>query len=114
MMSFNAVKTGVADEIRRLMEKKGESYVTVSAEIADMGGSVSAKTVENIGKGKSNYTFKNLYWVSRALGLSIGELLGFTLEDPDAEAHVDLTTLLRQSPKMNAHVKQTLKIMLVK
>lgn len=108
-MALEKVKLELGKSIRRELDRRKWSYVTVSDEIKQLGGRVSPRTVENIEKATTDYEFSNAYWVCRALGMTMAEALAGTIEDADQQAHTRLSSLLRRDPETVKQVKNTLK-----
>lgn len=81
--------------IRNAIDRKHLSYRDLAKEVRQLGGEVSASTIENIAQNPMKSELGKVYWVLRALGISIGESLEFTVEHLEDRAHALLALAMR-------------------
>lgn len=99
MLTYEDVQKRMGEELRKARDLRHWSYIETQEEIERIGGEVSAKTIENIEKALTDTQMSKLYWAARAVGVTLGELLAFTVSDEDRRAHAMLAKAIRANPE---------------
>lgn len=113
MLSPSQLDERLGFKLRQIRANRGWSFDTISEKIEALGGKVSPSTVENICEKPTKSEFLKLYWVCRALGLSIGEAFDFTVEHLDQRAHTLLSAVLKLPSEHRQFAVATLQYILL-